>query len=293
MSETQRLDIKYSYLSVPTCQEFALDDTFIRGLMGPFGSGKSSACVAELVNRGLAQKKGRDGVRRTRFAVIRNTYAELRDTTIKTIMQWLPEMYFGRYIKHERTYTITAFPEAQIELIFLALDRPDDIKKLLSLELTGAWVNEAREIPWSIIEALQGRVGRYPAVRDGGCTWFGIWMDTNPPDNDSRWYKFFEEIKPVNARIFKQPSGRAYNAENLGNLPGGQRYYTNLAIGKKAEWIKVYVDGEYGFVVDGKPVFPEYNDRVHCQDIDPIPGVTIIRSWDFGLQRSLSFPIHT
>ena len=288
MSE-QRLDIKYSYLSVPTCQAFAEDDSFIRGLMGPFGSGKSSACVAELVNRGLAQRPGPDGVRRTRFAVIRNTYAELRDTTIKTIMQWLPEMYFGRYVKHERTYTITAFAGASIELIFLALDRPDDIKKLLSLELTGAWVNEAREIPWSIIEALQGRVGRYPAVRDGGCTWFGIWMDTNPPDNDSRWYKFFEETRPSNARIFKQPSGRSPHAENLPNLPGGQRYYTNLAIGKKAEWIKVYVDGQYGFVVDGKPVFPEYNDQIHCQPVDPIPGITIIRSYDWGLTPACAF----
>lgn len=39
----------------------------------------------------------------------------------------------------------------------------------LSLELTGAWVNEAREIPWAVIKALQGRVGRFPAVTDGGC----------------------------------------------------------------------------------------------------------------------------
>jgi len=283
------LDIRYSYVDVPTCQAFAQDNSFIRGLMGPFGSGKSSACVVELVNRGLAQAKGPDGMRRTRFAVIRNTYAELRDTTIKTIMQWLPELYFGRYVKHERTYTITAFPGAVIELIFLALDRPDDIKKLLSLELTGAWVNEAREIPWSIIEALQGRVGRYPAIRDGGATWFGIWMDTNPPDNDSRWYRFFEEIKPDNARIFKQPSGLAEDAENLPNLPGGRRYYSNLAVGKSAEWIKVYIKGEYGFVIDGKPVFPDYSDTAHCKEIDPVPGVTIIRSWDFGLTPACAF----
>lgn len=283
----QQIAIKYSYAGVPSCQDFALDDTFIRGLVGPFGSGKSSACVAEIVSRGLGQAPGPDGIRRTRFAVIRNTYSELRDTTIKTIMQWLPEMYFGRYIKHERTYSITAFPGAHIELIFLALDRPDDIKKLLSLELTGAWVNEAREIPWSVIEALQGRVGRYPAVRDGGCTWFGIWMDTNPPDNDSRWYKFFEEIKPPNARIFKQPSGLAPNAENLPNLP--RNYYTNLAVGKKSEWIKVYIKGEYGFVIDGKPVFPDYSDHMHCHEVDPVPGVTIIRSWDFGLTPACAF----
>ena len=37
--------------------------------------------------------------------------------------------------------------DLDLEVIFLALDRPEDVKKLLSLELTGIWINEAREIP--------------------------------------------------------------------------------------------------------------------------------------------------
>jgi hypothetical protein len=36
---------------------------------------------------------------------------------------------------------------AEIELLFRALDRPDHIRNLLSLDLTGAWVNEAQEVP--------------------------------------------------------------------------------------------------------------------------------------------------
>src|SRR6185437_4262604 len=100
---------------------------------------------------------------------------------------------------------------------------------------------------WTIIEALQGRVTRYPAMKDGGASWCGIIMDTNPPDTDSKWYKFFEEqdhseaiaemAKVVPgftadkyARIFKQPSGLAPNAENIPNLRPG--YYQQLAIGK-------------------------------------------------------------
>ena len=288
---TGGVNIRYSYAGVPTCEDFADDDSFIRGLVGPFGSGKSSACVVEIVNRGLAQKPGPDGVRRTRFAVIRNTYQELRDTTIKTLMQWLPDAYFGNYVEHKHTYRITAFEKTEIELIFLALDRPDDIRKLLSLELTGAWINEAREVPWAVIDAVQGRVGRYPAVKDGGCTWFGVWMDTNPPDADSRWYKFFEEgrFEKGFARIFKQPSGLSPQAENLANLPGGRQYYTRLAQGKAPEWIKVYIEGEYGFVIDGKGVYPEYSDHVHCRDVNPVEGVPIVRSWDWGLTPACAF----
>ncbi len=266
-------------------------------------SGKSSACAVEVVRRGRLQARGRDGVARSRWAVVRNTYGELRDTTIKTFMQWFPEAYFGRYLSSDHNYTIKAFPQTEIEVIFRALDRPDHVKHLLSLELTGAWVNEAREIPWGVIEALQGRVWRYPSMAMGGPTWSGIWMDTNPPDTDSKWYGFFEErrwlkqfpqlveagilppgAKPEDyAQIFKQPSGLSPQAENLTNLARGRGYYVNLSIDKAAEWIKIYVEGQYGFVVEGRLVYPEYVDKVHCRELDPVDGAPIIRSWDFGL----------
>lgn len=256
--------------------------------MGPFGSGKSSGCVIEIVKRAMAQAPGQDGGRKTRWVVVRNTYPQLRDTTIKTFHHWLPPAMFGTWRSSDHDYIIDAFAGCQIEVLFRALDRPEHVSNLLSLEVTGAWVNEAREIPWSIIQALQGRVGRYPSALDGGPTWFGIFADTNPPDADSWWYKLFEERRPENAAIFKQPSGRSPEAENLANLPKG--YYDNLASGAAdPEWVKVYVDGDYGFVIDGKPVYPSYNDQIHCQPCNPVPGRTIYRGWDFGLTPACVF----
>jgi len=284
---SQELIIKYSYRDVPTIKQFSLSDDFIRGLMGPFGSGKSSGCVAELLSRSMRQIPGPDGVRRTRWAVIRNTYQQLKDTSIKTFFQWLPPAHFGDWKSTDHTYVISKFENTEIEVLFRALDRPDQVDNLLSLELTGAWVNEAREIPWTIIQALQGRVGRYPSKLNGGPTWFGIFMDTNPPDNDSWWYKLFEEKRPDNAKIFKQPSGLSHEAENKSNLPVG--YYENLANGMDAEATKVYVKGEYGFVVDGKPVYPEYNDNIHCGEFEFDKNLPILRGWDFGLTPSCVF----
>ena len=141
------MQIKYSYRDVPTVLKFAESNAFVRGLMGPFGSGKSSGCVVEIINRAHQQTPGPDGIRRTRFAVVRNTYQQLRDTTIKTFFDWLPESLFGTYKKAEHTYTITGFEGVHCEVIFRALDRPEQISNLLSLELTAAWVNEAREVP--------------------------------------------------------------------------------------------------------------------------------------------------
>lgn len=309
--------LHYDRTDVPTIRQMMASDAFIRGLLGPFGSGKSSGCVWELVNRGLKQRPGPDGVRRTRWVIVRNTFSQLNDTTIRTVHQWFPPPTFGRWRATDHEYTINALcapgdtVPAQIELLFRALDRPDHVRKLLSMEATGAWVNEAREVPWAIIEALQGRVDRYPAKRDGGATWAGIIMDTNPPDSDSEWYKFFEqddhseqvaalaEFMPGltvenYARVFKQPSGRSSEAENTKNQTPG--YWHRLAIGKTDEWIKVYVDGEYGFVVDGRPVFPEYHDNIHCPgSADPDkaprtdPRLPVQRGFDFGLTPACVF----
>lgn len=284
---SDELEIRYSYKNAPTIKQFSQSNAFVRGLMGPFGSGKSSGCVIELVKRSLAQRKGPDGIARTRWACIRNTYPQLNDTTIKTVMQWLPKEHFGEWKESTHTYVVTAFEGYEIEILFRALDRPQHVSNLLSLELTGAWVNEAREIPWTVIQALQGRVGRYPAQRDGGPDWFGIFMDTNPPDSDHWWYRQFEEIAPDNWKIFKQPSGTAKDAENIPNLPAG--YYKNLLTSLTDEAAKVYVHGQYGFVIDGKPVYPEYNDRLHCDQFEFRKGLPVYRGWDFGLTPACVF----
>lgn len=294
------MEIKYTYKFAPTIRAFSDSSAFIRGLMGPFGSGKSTGCVIEIIKRAHEQSPGNDGIRRTRWAVVRNTYPQLNDTTIKTFMDWVPETSFGRYNKAEHVYTITAFKGIVIEVLFRALDRPQHVKNLLSLELTGAWFNEAREIPWEIIKPMMGRVGRYPAQKDGGPDWYGIICDTNPPDNDSWWFKLFEtdEFKNLakNAEkklgrnfqeVFKQPSGLSEKAENTQFLVPG--YYETLAADPDQDWVKVHVHGEYGFIKDGKPVYETYRDSIHCMDVPLVEGLPIIRGWDYGLTPACIF----
>ena len=282
-------DIHYSYGDVPTIQRFADSPAFIRGLMGPFGSGKSSGCVMQLLEIGAKQKEV-NGKRRARFAVIRNTYRQLEDTTMRTVFDWVSPQSFGTYKVGDHRFVIDRLdPNLEIEIIFRALDRPEHVANLLSLELTAAWVNEAREVPLAVVQALKGRVGRFPAIKDGGCVDPCIFMDTNPPDDESWWYEMFEG-GDKDVELFQQPSGRGPNAENTKYLP--DNYYDNLMSGSEEEFIRVYVDGEYGFVKEGKPIYPEYIDSLHCQEFD-LPSGTILRGWDFGLTPSCVFSILT
>ena len=78
---------KRAYASMPSLKAFHGSDAFVRGVLGPIGSGKSVACVMEIMRRAQQQRPGADGIKRSRWAVIRNTYGELRDTTLKTVLR--------------------------------------------------------------------------------------------------------------------------------------------------------------------------------------------------------------
>lgn len=224
----------------PTVSDFLDSNAFVRVIVGPVGSGKSSGSVMEILRRAMEQAPGPDGFRRSRWAVVRNTYRQLKDTTRKTFEQWLPSPQLGEWRESDFAFDLW-FNDVRAEILFRALDRPEDVGKLLSLELTGAYVNEVREVPKGVIDALTARVGRYPAMRDGGPTWSGIWCDTNPWWA-GHWGSKLEAEGHEDFAFFRQPGGRSPDAENVENLP--PRYYEQISVGKDAEWIRVYVDGE-------------------------------------------------
>lgn len=288
MAEESRVfQVVYDYSDVPTLKKFTMDNSRVRMALGPFGSGKSSACVFDIMRRSVSeQKPSPDGIRRSRWAVVRNSYNQLKDTTIKTFHDWFPPRLFGEYRVTDHVYIITKFPGVHLEVLFRALDRPDQVSNLLSLELTGAWFNEAREIPSAIITAMDGRINRYPSMRDGGPSWTGMILDSNPPSDDSWLYKQFEVVRPDNWKIFKQPSGLSVHAENLTHL--AKNYYVDLAKGKDEMYKRIYIDGMYGYLVSGKPVFQSFRDNIHVapHQLEPQKGLDVLVGFDFGLQPS-------
>ena len=312
------------YVAPPTGLLFLRSNDFVREIMGPVGSGKSTLCCVEIVRRARETPPGPDGVRRSRWGVIRNTYVELRDTTIRTWNEWVPEPWFGHWRTSEHTFILAFETEdgakVEAEVLFRALDRPEDVKKLLSLELTGCYFNEWKEIPKPVFDLMKTRVGRYPRKADVSRYWTGIFGDTNPPDTDHYLYKIMEEERPEGHVLFRQPSGFSPEAENIANLDrcwdpdpslieGKEAmklareeqmkklradqhekpcrcYYRRLAAGQTEDFIKVMVRGEYGFVMDGKPVYPEFQDSIHtAKQPIPIPSKldTILVGNDYGL----------
>lgn len=229
-------EISINYDAPPTVGDFLSSDEFLRLIVGPVGSGKSSGCCVEggLILP-LEMPPMADGVRRSRGCVIRNTYPELRDTTIKTWEEWVPEQ-FGHWRRTDRTFVIGQDEKGNwipllddgtkvyCEVLFRALDKPQDIKKLLSLELTWAYINEWREVPKAVTDLIQTRVGRYPRKVDVPRYWTGVFGDSNAFDTDHPLYHDFCEPDeetgqmPEGRKIFIQPGGTDKNAENVEHL---------------------------------------------------------------------------
>lgn len=284
------------YVAPVTVSRFMRNDARSRVIMGPFGSGKSSGCVVEVVRRAMMQARGPDGYRRSRWAIVRNTMPQLRDTTMKTWFEWFPDGSIGNWKETGKTYYITT-GDVRAEVMFRALDDEADVKNLLSLELTGAWINESREIPQVIMDALDGRIDRYPSRREGGHgpTWCGIWADTNPPEEDSYWWTIIEgltsEGKPTEDNgwvSFKQPSGLSTLAENLDHLAPG--YYVNLAKNKAKEFVKMYVHGQYGTSRAGKAVHPSFSPDEHIakEYLQGDPHRILVIGADFGMTPAMT-----
>ena len=241
----------------------------MRGIVGPIGSGKSHACVMEILLRSMQQTPDATRHRRSRWAIIRSTYRELQDTTLQTFNAVIPatmRRWRGTDMSAKLLFPLPDGTLVDCQVLFRALDRPDDVSKLLSLELTAAWVNEARETPQGRGAVVGGRGGRDPPSRDGGPSWYGVLLDSNPGDTSDWWYKTFEEERPDGWSLFQQPGGLSIDAENLENLPGGRDYYHRLMQAHSQDWIEIYVNGQYGFTIEGRPIYPEYIDKKHCTD---------------------------
>lgn len=277
-----------TYNPAPTVKEFIKayrpGDFFYDFILGPVGSGKTTGNIFKLIHMASLQKPSpKDGIRRSRAVIVRNTYPELRDTTIPSFMTWFKDGEAGTWRVSDKMFVLR-FGDVECEVLFRPLDTPDDVSRVLSLEVTFAILDEFVQITKEVVEALSQRCGRYPAKVDGGATNFGMWGASNPGNEDSWWYDFLEtSAKPTNCFYFKQPSGRSPNAENLENLPPG--YYTTQVEGKSERWIHQFIEVEWGWSLTGEPVWPMFHRERHVADklFAPNAELDLIIGFDAGL----------
>lgn len=290
---------------------------FVRGSVG---SGKSIGCMWHLFLNALEQHPQPDGVRRSRYAIIRASYPTLKSTVIKSMIQWFNEKTGQKLLNVVYDVPIRAdmlFPHpdgktmVSIEYIFIALDREEEVNKLQSLELTSCWLNEAAEIPRGIHQMLKSRINRYPAKVDGGAVKPQIICDYNSVDTEHWLYKIAEEEKPDNHTFHVQPpamvmceksrgivqdtEGNWYRVNRLADNREflDEDYYIDQIQGADADWVSIFVMNNYGDLRKGKPVYKHFNDKIHTNEKLskdwPMKGLPILVGIDLGLNPAGAF----
>lgn len=279
-------------------------------------SAKTSYMTMEILRRACMQEPNRDGIRRTRVLVGRNTYQILKSATIKTFM----EMWGGFAQFKTGSFPMMAFLRIELtdgtkvhcDVEFISFDTPESITKLLGYEPTMVFLDEISELPVDVIEGAARRVGRFPPKDPStgfkGATWSGVIGATNGP-RKSHWlydwylgknddkFEIAQRGSPDNRKqfeLFFQPPALLRTvsgdwipnprAENIDNLADGYGYYYDMLSGKDAD-IQAYVEGRFADLVTGKLVFPQFNHSIHVVDHNKLNltgGFPLYLSFDFG-----------
>lgn len=302
---------------------YLMDRSPVSIIRGPIGSGTSSASCIKLGQLAAEQAPlaagPKRGLRSTKWAIVRNSYPELEETTIPTWLDWYPEEIYGRFYWDPPYNHPIRFGDIDMEVIFLALDKQDDVKKLRSMELTGFWVNEMEFVPKVLVDEMDSRAGRYPARKYGGATWSGIIADLNAPSED-HWLPMMmgevplpEDLPESEHHLYERPRGWAYfvqppgmlevmgpdgkvvgykpnpAAENVRWLPPG--YYERIVAGKSRDWIESRIMNRIVPHRRGRPVWPMFRRETHVatQALRPVPGLKVWVGLDFGRRPAAVF----
>lgn len=285
----------------PVAGAFYQDNSEIAVIMGPVGSAKTTAFLQRLVRHAYEQRPY-DGIRRTRFAIARNTGPQLKDTTIASWLKLFPEATYGKFSTTAKVHHWRFRPEGDeyildAEFRFRALDDEADVSNLLSAEYTGFGFNEVKDMNSTILAHAGTRAGRYPGGDQGGCSWKGWIGDTNPWAATSDLHDWFVADPRPGYRFFKQPGGMEPGAENLENLvqtpetlampwndprrrEQGRKYYINALRDFNKIDGDMFVHCRYGVSRDGKPVFVSYDDNVHCKPFELLKGLPLYIGYD-------------
>jgi hypothetical protein len=237
--------------------------------------------AVEMLRRACQQEPGPDGIRRTSGVIVRNTLQQLETTVLQTIRTVIPSEILTYKVSNHTIYI--RFNDVESQWLLLPLDTEENVQRLLSLELTFAWLSELRELPLKILQDVLGRCNRYPSMMRGGATWAGVFGETNSFSEDDPWYKSLElELNP-NWGYFIQPGARDPSAENVENLAGG--YYEDLIENNTKEWVEQYIDNQITPSLSGEAVFRStFRSDFHIakEILRPVPGSMLIAGMDFG-----------
>lgn len=301
-----KLDLRTFRPPGPVAAAFIRDQAHVcKMIMGPFGSGKTHALLFDGLGSAIQMPKCTSGPfkghRVFRDCVIRDTYANLWDSTIPSWFQWFDEEVGdwtgsrGRQAVHKLVFDHIDQSKIFYELHFRAIQDKRIENVVKGTEYTRYGMEEADQFPPDVAPYLVTRAmqERFPpkAWFPEGTKYHGhVAGSFNPADPENYLFDLFEvksELLAGRYKLYKQPSGRSANGENHKYVSRAS-YEEQAAANVHQPWfVKRNIDGEWGYSRDGLPVYAdEYDDAINCaeEELKPVPGLPIRISFDQGVR---------
>jgi hypothetical protein len=188
------------------------DGVKFKCIRGPIGNGKSVVMCMYIVHKSQQQEvievteKGKTfKVRWSKWLIMRHTLKSLSETLMESWDQWFGDKtrwvtnpIEGRYEDYAPDGILT-----RIDFVCYASESRGIMNDLQSLELSGAWINEACQCPYRVIAKVYTRLKRFNPSPLGGKKLkpFHVIMDTNAP-NETNWWREKEEVEQPDGWLF-------------------------------------------------------------------------------------------
>jgi hypothetical protein len=284
----------------PVAEEFMRDVTSLfPAIMGPVGSGKTTTVIWKRFAHAAMQPVCRDGIRRSKAVHIHTSFRDLEKTLLASWLQWWPKKsgYSDWTGGNDRPAVHTLRLDVRgvtTEIIseFRGLGDESAESALRGWEGDFGHLVEMDLLAPGVSTALIGRLAlrRYPGgglLPEGVRPHIQMVGDLNAPDVDSWVYRDFIEAPKPGYKLYRQPGGLSPNAENRARaaLEDYQRMAATMADWEKRR----YIDNQFGYSRDGKPVYAEFDDQRHIAAVHFDPNLPLVIGFDVGMQPSAVF----
>lgn len=249
----------------------------IKGAIGGLGGGKTTACEQEQALVCLKTPGGKSIAVRKSMNRSDTSLIEDYRVMLQGVAKWVASK---KWFEFQNGHKLLITPA-------------DEWDRFGSTQFVSFYIQEAQEVEYQIFDTLTQRL-RDPRGIVNGIPWYRGYFDARGVKREHWIYREFAQKgwnmdeDPVKRETVAIPDyvwGKFTTYDNELHLPPGYIKAQVDAHKDNVPWIKMLIEGEFGFDIEGRPVFQSYKPELHDAEIVPDRSLPIYRGWDFGYNR--------
>lgn len=248
----------------------------VKGAIGGLSGGKSTACEQEQALICLKTPGGLSVA--TRQAVTKAGLSVLEDyhRLLSGVAKWVASR---KMFEFDNGHKLVVCPA-------------DEWDRFGSTQLVSFYIQEAQEVDFRVFDALTQRL-RDPLGIVAGVPYYTGLFDARGVKTQHWIYNEYVKrawdasTDPATRKDAISPDWTWLQFKTYDNPFNAPGYLENQLRAHKdnTPWVKMLIEGEFGFDIEGRPVYECYKPEIHDAHISEDRTLPMYRGWDFGYNR--------